>query len=761
MGNQSITNPKRLQAGLSVWLLLLAVIALPAAAQTAAPATSVPLLLPAGLAYDRAGNLLFAESGRNLVRRVSPGGLLTTVAGTGTQGFGGDGGPATMAELDSPAALALDAAGDLFIADTHNHRVRRVDAATGTITTLAASISASALAVDAAGNVYFADLLTHRIGRIAAATGSITTVAGNGTQGFSGDGGPALSASLDSPGGLALSSAGDLWIADSHNHRVRRVDHATGIISTATASARLPRGLVLDASGNLLFADAALQQVLRVDLAGAVSVVAGNAVQTFAGDGGLAPAASLDAPRAVTLSPGGLPTLADSANGRIRQVDSASIIHTLAGLGPSAVANLTLSAPSVLLYGSGTVVASLAASPATGAVTLFDTEVQASPQSVGSEALVGNVASFSASGLAAGPHRLLATYAGDTLHSAAESSAIALSVSPVQVTASPASLSLLYGQPVPTLSGTLTGILPQDTAGVSLALTSTAGSLSPPGVYPITATLAGSEAGNYTLTTSAAVVRIAKAPAVVTLSPALVAHVASSTSGLPTGTIALLDGTSVYASLPLSAGAAAFSPAGLSAGSHSLTASYAGDTDFLAATSTPVAVTIAPIAPVTLPDFTLVANGQTTATVQAGSAAQYSFAVTPVNGTLSSPILLSATGLPPGATATFNPAYLPPSSSPAAFVLTIATPKADLGRSALPYGFALFLPVLLLLRRRRRVMLALMATVCTLGCGDRVGNFFSTPGTTTAYTIMVIGTTTQATGAALQHTATVTLNLQH
>ena len=213
----------------------------------------------------------------------------------------------------------------------------------------------------------------------------------------------------------------------------------------------------------------------------------------------------------------------------------------------------------------------------------------------------------------------------------------------------------------------------------------------------------------------AAAVRIAKAPAVVTLSPALVAHVASSTSGLPTGTIALLDGTSVYASLPLSAGAAAFSPAGLNPGSHSLTASYAGDTDFLAATSTPVAVTI----------------------------------------------LLSATCLPPGATATFNPAYLPPSSSLAAFVLTIATPKADLGRSALPYGFALFLPVLLLLRRRRRVMLALMATVCTLGCGDRVGNFFSTPGTTTAYTIMVIGTTTQATGAALQHTATVTLNLQH
>ncbi len=770
MGNQSSINPKR-RSGCRVpglWLGLLSTLLAVAsvAAQTPPSATTVPLILPAGLVYDAAGDLLFAESGRHLIRRVSPAGQLSTIAGTGTQGFGGDGGLAVAAVLDTPTALALDAAGNLFVADSHNHRIRRIDATTAVITSVATGVNPAALAIDQKGNLLFADFVTHQVRLLTLATGSISNLAGSGVQGFSGDGGPALMASLDTPIGLAVTARGDLLLADTHNHRIRRVDAVTGIITTLTTSAGLPRGLAVDAAGGLLFADAALQQILRIDPNGSVSVVAGAGTQSFAGDGGLAPAALLDSPREIALSPAGLPTLADAANGRIRQVDSVDVIHTLAGIGTTSSAVLSLAGPSVLLYGSGMVSARLAASPATGMVTLFDGELQAAPQNLGAVALVGNVASFPTAGLEVGAHRLFATYAGDTLHPSAESAALSVLVSPAPLTAALASFTILYGQPVPGLTGTLTGLLPQDAAGVSLALSSTAVALSPPGIYPVTVAVTGSAAGNYTLTTSPATVTIAKAPAAVSLDisrvPVLNVMVASTTSGLPTGSVALLDGGSPYASGTLSAGTVSFNASNLSSGSHTLTASYMGDSDFLPVLSAPVVLNLAASA---LPDFTLGSNGQSSATVQAGNAAQYSFSVSPLNGTLASPILLTAAGLPPGAIASFNPAYLPPGSAPATFVLTVSTPKAALSRTPLTYLFALLVPLFVFGRKRpRRAVVLLSATLMLLsasviaGCGDRINNgpFSQTP---TAYTITVTATATQSTGATVQHSATVNLTV--
>src|SRR5258706_378378 len=174
-------------------------------------------------------------------------GIITTVAGNGSCRFSGDGGAATSASLNYPYGVALDASGNLYIADSFNGRIRKVDAATGNITTVAGNGSASfagdggaatsaslkyptGVALDASGNLYFADLGNHRIRKVAAVTGIITTVAGNGSLDFAGDGGAATSASLYYPHGVAVDASGSLYIADLSNHRVRKVAAATGII---------------------------------------------------------------------------------------------------------------------------------------------------------------------------------------------------------------------------------------------------------------------------------------------------------------------------------------------------------------------------------------------------------------------------------------------------------------------------------------------------------------------------------------------------
>jgi sugar lactone lactonase YvrE len=759
-------------------------------AQQPTQATTVPLLLPGGLAYDGAGNLYFAETANHVIRRVSSTGVLSTVAGNTVQGFFGDGGPATSAELDSPSSVALDSAGDLFIADAHNHRIRRVDAATGVITTFAGTgVSGlspngtaaaktqldlpQALAFDAQQNLYFADARTHVVRRIDHATGVVTTVAGNGTQGFSGDGGAAIQAEIDSPSGIAIDSAGNLFLADTHNQRVRRVDAATGIIASvagtgqpgfsgdggsgAAAALRLPRGLAIDASGDLFLVDSANQRIRRIDATtGQISTLAGGGMQAFAGDSGPAVSAALDSPAGIAISPANLPTLADSGNQRIRQVDSAAVIHTIAGLGATDSTILELAAPSVALYGTGTVTATLVASPATGSVTFFDTTTVAT-QTLASIPLAANSAGLSTAALAAGAHRIRATYSGDTLHSAAQSDALSMSISPAPASAAPNPVSVLYGQPIPALTGTLTGILAQDASNVALVLASTAVPLSSPGAYPITASLSGSAAANYSLTQAAAAVSIAPAPSATTLSSSLAVHVASSTAGTPSGSVSLLDASSVYAVATLSAsGDAQFSSANLTAGTHTLTAAYAGDRNFLASSSAPLLDTIGAAS---VADFSLSATGQTDVAVAAGSTAAFSFSVNPLNGALSSPIQLTVSGLPAGATASFNPAYLPPANTAAAFILTVQTAKsASLGHPA-TLVWALLLPGALWLARRRRVSFLTVLLLLTLGCGDRV-NTESSEVATATYNLTVTATATSSTGATLQHSAMVTLSIQ-
>jgi hypothetical protein len=731
---------------------------------------------------DAAGNLYIADSHNHRVRVVTAAtGVIATVAGTGAAGFFGDGGPAQAAMLDLPTALALDSAGNVYVADTDNHRIRR----------------------------------------IAAATGKITTVAGNGVEGFAGDAGPATAASIDSPSGLAVDAAGNLYLADTHNGRVRTVKAATGAISTiagvgatggnvqqfggdggaATAAGMaLPRGLTLDAAGNLYVADSANHRIRRISAAGTITTVAGEGTETFAGDGAPAVTASLDTPRAVALSAAlsasGLVTLADSGNQRVRQLDALPApgpdIHTIAGLGSTVqgASTLAIAGPSVIAYGSGTVTATLsAASPATGSITFLDTS-GGTASTLGTAALSAtDTASLNTTTLAAGAHSLVAVYPGDATHAAAQSSAFAITVTPLDVTATANPQSIVYGQPVPVLGGVLSGVLPQDAGTVVAVFTTSAGALSPVGIYSITATLTGSAAGNYAIAVMPANLSIAKAQSLATLANltsnpsvgvpvTLSAQVASTTSGVPTGSITLMDGTAVLAVAPLSAaGRATFTTSSLALGTHTLSAAYAGDSNFLP--SSPAGATVVVGA---APDFTLAATGLTTQAVAAGNAVTFTFSAAMQGVGLSSPITLAVQGTPPGATASLNPANLPPGGTVTSFTLTIQMPLTAMGERTRPfaprpsdfsrYGSGGLLAVLLLpvfgfgsrWRRLRVGRLILMAAACILpaslatGCGNRVNTATEFTNAQT-YTLTVTGTATGPAGNALVHSTGVSLEV--
>lgn len=290
-------------------------------------------------------------------------GIITTLAGTGTRGSAGDGGPATSAQLSAPRTMAADAAGNVFVADTENHRIRKVDTS-GTITRIAGTGVAGysgdggpatnaqlnnphGVAVDGAGNVYVADSPNHRIRKISPA-GIITTVAGTGTAGYNGDGIPATSARLAYPKGVEIAPDGSLYIGDANNHRIRRVD-ASGEITTVAGSgvagfsgdggpatlARLnfPRNVAFDAAGNFYIADNDNYRVRRVDTSGVITTVAGTGVAGYSGDGGPATSAQLNQVRDVAVDGAGNLYIADQVNHRVRRVDPAGTITTFAGTG--------------------------------------------------------------------------------------------------------------------------------------------------------------------------------------------------------------------------------------------------------------------------------------------------------------------------------------------------------------------------------------------------------------------------------------------
>jgi uncharacterized protein (TIGR03437 family) len=315
------------------------------------PATSAYIGEPIGLLLDAAGNLYIADA-FNAVRKVSPSGIISTIAGSyQLSGFSGDGGPATKAALFSPAALALDGSGNLYIADLGNNRVRKVSPG-GIITTVAgggtpasgigdggpaanaALFGPAGLALDASGNLFVSEggIGGSRVRKISA-NGTISTVAGNGTFAFSGDGGPASSAAINEPVGIALDAAGNLYIADTSNFRIRKVS-TSGIITTIAGNGTLtfsgdggpatsagvgePTGITVDTAGNVYFTDPGYERVRMIDPAGVITTIAGNGQSGVSGDGGPATSAELAEPWAIIMGAGGKLYDADGGGARVR-----------------------------------------------------------------------------------------------------------------------------------------------------------------------------------------------------------------------------------------------------------------------------------------------------------------------------------------------------------------------------------------------------------------------------------------------------------
>lgn len=277
----------------------------------AVPATAADLHCPADVAFDPAGNLIVVDHANNRLRSIDTAGVIHTIIGSGPIGtatddgtIGGDGGPALAAQLQEPWGIVFDSSGDLLIADRDNHAVRRVDV-----------------------------------------NGVITTVAGSGDRGFGGDGGPATAAQMSRPQSVAIDASGNVFISDSDNHRVRKVD-TNGVISTvvgtgasgysgdgaAALDAELmdPNGLAFDLRGNLYIADDLANAVRMVDVRGIISTVAGTGEAGFSGDGGRAVAGRLDTPSDVVFDASGHLYITDAGNHRIRRVNPDGTIETYA-----------------------------------------------------------------------------------------------------------------------------------------------------------------------------------------------------------------------------------------------------------------------------------------------------------------------------------------------------------------------------------------------------------------------------------------------
>jgi hypothetical protein len=499
------------------------------------PATSAALAKPANVAADAAGNIYIADANNHRVRLVDTSGKIITFAGNGVQGFLGDGGPATSASLNTPTSVAVHN-GTVYIADSRNNVIRMVSS--GTISTFAGSgvgaggysgdggpaIAAllncpRGVAVDANGDLFIADTKNHVVRRVVG--GTITTLAGNGQQGFKGDNGPAIAASLDTPTSIALDLSGNVFIADTHNQRIRLV---TG---------------------------------------GNISTFAGNGALGFLGEGTPAINAAFDHPLGVAADGTGNVYIADSNNQRVRKVDATGTITTVVANGQEA-----------FLGDSGApLLASLdtpsAAFPFNGRLLVTDKDNQrirlVDPTSVPvADQIIGTTS---------GPHSVtLSNVGGGTLTlnsvnlssgdftlagggSCASSFPVSLAggasctqnivFAPMIVGPRSATLQITDNAPGSPQSITVVGNGIQD--NTTLALVSSQS----------TSIYGGSVTLSATIT-----------PGVATSAPS------------PTGTVSFTDGAKVLGSSQLNAGAASFSTSTLSAGSHTITATFSGDSDY-------------------------------------------------------------------------------------------------------------------------------------------------------------------------------------
>ena len=315
-------------------------------------ATAATINHPEELVQDRAGNVYFVELENSVVRKISTSGIISTIVGTGTAGFNGDGIAATAAQLNRPYGVAIDTFGNFYIGDASNNRVRKVNTA-GIISTIAGTgtpgytgdgFAATAatlhqpmfLRADAAGNIYFSDNSNFAIRKISN-TGIITTVIGTGATGSSPDGTLATAAQISASQGLCVDTAGNLFFCDVYNNLVRKVDHITGILTTiagnwtsgytgdngqaTAASLNTPNDVFADATGDVYIADCLNHVIRKINPSGIITTIAGS-TQGYSGDNGPATIAQLNGPTGIHIGLAGKLYITDATNQRIRVVTS-------------------------------------------------------------------------------------------------------------------------------------------------------------------------------------------------------------------------------------------------------------------------------------------------------------------------------------------------------------------------------------------------------------------------------------------------------
>jgi large repetitive protein len=515
--------------------------------QDGVPATAASIFLPMGEVADAAGNVYISDSSNNRIRRVDAAtSLISTVAGNGAAGFLGDGGPAINAEVSNPSSLALDGAGNLYIADSSNSAIRMINAATGIITTVAgmggqpgysgdggAATSAklgqpNGLVLDVAGNIYIADTNNNAIREVVVATGIITTIAGTSAPGYGGDNGLATAAQFNTPWGLAMGGDGSLYIADLNNNRIRKID-PSGMITTAV----------------------------------------GNGGVAFVGDGGPPQAAGLNNPAAVAVDVSGNIYVADSGNDRIRKVTlSTNTINTIAGNGGTAFAGDGLNSDQMAMYAPYSLFIDGLGNLYVG--DLFHNRIRV----ISSNAASLQYATIRVNRTSPPQPETLENDGNDVLNlttlSVGSNSALDAATTTCtagQTLAATATCTLGVEFAPTTIGTTITG-----------AITLGSDAANSPGTITLTGTVLDVDPTTVTLASSAN-------PSA--FGTAVIFSATVSTAGTTeTGTVQFLDGTSQIGTGTLSStGIATFTTSTLALGQHSITATYTGDVNNAASTS--------------------------------------------------------------------------------------------------------------------------------------------------------------------------------
>ena len=403
------------------------------------PATAAQIHLPEHVIADSSGNLYIADSINNRIRRVDPSGNITTIAGRGPCTYSGDGGKATAATLCVPQQMALDASGNLYVADKYNYVVRRINLSSGIISTFAGNgifgdigdngPAASAelglpvgIAFDSKGNLYVSDEDNNRVRKVAAGTGVITTYAGTEQYGFKGDGGLATAAQLFFPGQLAVDGSDNLFIIDQYNYRVRKVSSG-GVITTVAGLSKccgtganaantyidMATGIAADAAGNVYVSTPFFSTISKITPAGTISFIAGSGTDGYSGDGGLATQAEIFHAAGLSVTPAGDLYFADEYNSRIRKLtlDTPTQIAATAGDGQSGATGTALPIPLTVQvsFRGGVGVSGL---PIAFAVTSGNATLSVASSSTDKQGMAGVAVTLTA----VGPVTVTATLAG-------------------------------------------------------------------------------------------------------------------------------------------------------------------------------------------------------------------------------------------------------------------------------------------------------------------------------------------------------------